>query len=63
MFIAQAMKSANSVDPSKVNAALHAMTYQGVVGSYAYDKAGNLKQTTVTVYTFKNGALAPLASY
>jgi branched-chain amino acid transport system substrate-binding protein len=63
MFIAQAMKNANSVDPAKVNAALHSMTYQGVVGSYAYDKAGNLKQTTVTVYTFKNGALAPLASY
>jgi branched-chain amino acid transport system substrate-binding protein len=63
MFIAQAMKNANSIDPSKVNAALHSMTYQGVVGSYAYDKAGNLKQTTVTVYTFKNGALAPLASY
>ncbi|MGZ5203166.1 MAG: branched-chain amino acid ABC transporter substrate-binding protein [Telluria sp.] len=63
MFIAQAMKNANSVDPAKVNAALHSMTYQGVVGSYAYDNAGNLKQTTVTVYTFKNGALAPLASY
>jgi ABC-type branched-subunit amino acid transport system substrate-binding protein len=63
MFIAQAMKSANSVDPVKVNAALHASTHQGVVGSYSYDAAGNLKQTTVTVYTFKNGALAPLASY
>jgi ABC-type branched-subunit amino acid transport system substrate-binding protein len=63
MFIAQAMKNANSVEPAKVNAALHSMTHQGVVGSYAYDKAGNLKQTTVTVYTFNNGALAPLASY
>jgi ABC-type branched-subunit amino acid transport system substrate-binding protein len=63
MFIAQAMKNANTVDPAKVNAALHSMTYQGVVGTYAYDNAGNLKQTTVTVYTFKNGALAPLASY
>jgi ABC-type branched-subunit amino acid transport system substrate-binding protein len=63
MFIAQAMKSANSVDPAKVNAALRSSTYQGVVGSYAYDATGNLKQTTVTVYTFKNGALAPLASY
>jgi ABC-type branched-subunit amino acid transport system substrate-binding protein len=63
MFIAHAMKSANSVDPAKVNAAMRSTSYQGVVGTYAYDPAGNLKKTTVTVYTFKNGALAPLASY
>jgi branched-chain amino acid transport system substrate-binding protein len=63
MFIADSMKRADSVDPVKVNAALRTGTHQGVVGSYAYDSAGNLKQTTVTVYTFKNGALAPLASY
>jgi ABC-type branched-subunit amino acid transport system substrate-binding protein len=63
MFIAKAMQQANSVDAAKVNAALHSMSYQGVVGSYSYDAAGNLKKTAVTVYTFKNGALAPLASY
>jgi ABC-type branched-subunit amino acid transport system substrate-binding protein len=63
MFIAHAMKSANSIDPAKVNAAMRSTSYQGVVGTYAYDPAGNLKKTTVTVYTFKNGALAPLASY
>jgi len=63
MFIAQAIKSANSVDPQAVGAALHALSHQGVVGNYAFDAAGNLKKTTVTVYTFKNGALSPLASY
>ncbi|GAB3440344.1 branched-chain amino acid ABC transporter substrate-binding protein [Massilia solisilvae] len=63
MFIAQSMKTANSVEPAKVNAALRSGSYQGVVGTYAYDPAGNLKKTTVTVYTFKNGALSPLASY
>jgi branched-chain amino acid transport system substrate-binding protein len=63
MFIGQAMKGANSVDPARVNAALHSTSHQGVVGNYAYDEAGNLKKTSVTVYTFKNGALAPLASY
>ena len=62
-FIAQAMKSANSVDPAKVGAAMHTISYQGVVGAYGYDPKGNLKKTTVTVYTFKNGALTPLASY
>lgn len=63
LFIAQAMKATNSLDPSVVGAALHASSYKGVVGSYAYDEAGNLKQGAVTVYTFKNGAPVPLASY
>ena len=62
-FIAHAMKSANSVDAAKVGAAMHDISYQGVVGTYGYDPKGNLKKTTVTVYTFKNGALTPLASY
>lgn len=63
MFIGQAIKSANSADPAAVNAVLHSASHQGVVGTYGYDAAGNLKKTTVTVYTFRNGALAPLASY
>jgi ABC-type branched-subunit amino acid transport system substrate-binding protein len=57
------MKSAKSIDADKVGAAMHAISYQGVVGTYGYDPKGNLKKTTVTVYTFKNGVLSPLASY
>ncbi|MCS0591110.1 branched-chain amino acid ABC transporter substrate-binding protein [Massilia norwichensis] len=63
MFIAQAIKSANAVDAAAVSKHLHAMSYQGVAGTYGYDANGNLKKTAVTVYTFKGGALAPLASY
>jgi ABC-type branched-subunit amino acid transport system substrate-binding protein len=63
MFIAQAMKNANTVDASAVSKLLHTMNYQGVAGAYGYDAGGNLKKTAVTVYTFKGGALAPLASY
>jgi len=63
MFIAQAIKSANTVDAAAVSKALHSMSYQGVAGTYGYDAGGNLKKTAVTVYTFKGGALAPLASY
>ena len=63
MFIAQAMKAANSTDPSVVSAIMHNSSYKGVVGNYAYDDKGNMKQSTVTVYTFKNGAPAALASY
>ncbi len=63
MFIAQAMKATNSIDPSVVGTALHATSYKGVVGNYAYDAAGNMKQSAVTVYSFKNGVPTPLASY
>ena len=63
MFMAQAMKAANSTDPSVVGAAMHNSSYKGVVGTYAYDAAGNMKQSAVTVYTFKNGAPVALASY
>lgn len=63
MFIAQAIRATNSTDPSVVGAALHSTTYKGVVGNYAYDDSGNMKKSTVTIYTFRNGALAPLASY
>ena len=63
MFIAQAMKSTNSTDPSVVATAMHATSYKGIVGDYAYDAAGNMKKSAVTVYTFKNGAPAPLATY
>ncbi|MGO4479077.1 branched-chain amino acid ABC transporter substrate-binding protein [Massilia sp. 2TAF26] len=63
MFIAQAIKNANTVDAAAVSKLLHTMSYQGVAGTYGYDPSGNLKKTAVTVYTFKNGALAPLATY
>ena len=63
MFIAEAMKAANSTAPAAVAQQLRTLSYQGVVGTYGYDDKGNLKKTAVTVYTFKNGALAPLASY
>jgi len=63
MFIAQAMKAANTTDAAAVGKQLHTMTYQGVAGTYGYDASGNLKKTAVTVYTFKGGQLAPLANY
>ena len=61
MFIAQAMKTANSVDPAAVAPVMHSQTYKGVVGTYSYDPAGNMKQSAVTIYTFKNGAPVPVS--
>ena len=63
MFIARAIKDAGAVDAAAVGKTLHSGSYQGVAGTYGYDASGNLKKTVVTVYTFKGGQLAPLASY
>jgi ABC-type branched-subunit amino acid transport system substrate-binding protein len=63
MFIAQAIRSTNSVDPSVVAVAMHNISQKGVVGTYSYDAAGNLKSSSVTIYTFKDGVPVPLASY
>ncbi|MDL2354750.1 MAG: branched-chain amino acid ABC transporter substrate-binding protein [Pseudomonadota bacterium] len=62
MFIAQAIGATGSTDPSVVATALHSMRHQGVVGPYAYDEAGNLKTSSVTIYTFKDGLPVPLAN-
>ena len=63
MFIASAMAAVKSVEVDAVGAYLYRTTYQGVVGNYAYDAKGNMKQSAVTVYTFKHGEPLPLASY
>ncbi|MCG2584813.1 branched-chain amino acid ABC transporter substrate-binding protein [Massilia sp. TS11] len=61
MFIAEAMKQVNSVEPAVVGAAMHSMSYKGVSGAIGFDEAGNMKTSAVTVYTFKNGEPVPLA--
>lgn len=61
MFIAQAMKAANSTDPAVVSQKMHTQSWRGVVGTYAYDPAGNMKQSAVTIYTFKDGAPVPVS--
>ncbi len=63
MFIAASMKTTNSVDSAVVGAQLHKASYKGVMATYAYDEMGNMRQSAVTVYTFKNGEPVPLASY
>jgi ABC-type branched-subunit amino acid transport system substrate-binding protein len=63
MFLAQAIQAAKSTRPAAVNAALRSGSYQGVAGGYAYDAAGNLKQSAVTIYTFRKGEPVPLATY
>ena len=63
MFVAQAMSKAGSVEPEKVSMEMRKGSYKGVAANYAYDDKGNMKQAPITVFTFKNTQLAPLASY
>ena len=63
MLYAQGMQKSASVDPQKVGAAISAGTYQGVTGSYAFDARGDMKESPVTIYTFKGGQPVPLSSY
>ena len=63
MFVAQSMSKAGSVEPEKVSMEMRKSSYKGVAANYAYDDKGNMKQAPITVFTFKNTQLAPLASY
>ncbi|WP_194722894.1 branched-chain amino acid ABC transporter substrate-binding protein [Noviherbaspirillum malthae] len=63
MLYADAMKKADSVDPAKVNAAVRQNSYKGVAGTYAFDEKGNMKESPVTIFTFKNQQPVPLTSY
>ena len=63
MFVAQAMSKAGSIEPEKVSMEMRKGSYKGVAANYAYDDKGNMKQAPITVFTFKNTQLAPLASY
>ena len=60
---AEAMKKAGSLETAKVGEEIHKGTYKGVAGTYAFDDKGNMQSSPVTVFTFKNGQPAPLASY
>jgi ABC-type branched-subunit amino acid transport system substrate-binding protein len=62
-FLAHAMRATNSTDPSVVATAMRASEYDGIAGSYAYDEAGNLKLSKVTLFGFRAGVPAAVATY
>ena len=62
-FIAEAMQKAGATDVAKVGAEMYKLTHKGVAGTYSYDDKGNMKQSPVTVYTFKRGLPFPLTIY
>ncbi len=52
--IYDAMKRANSVERTKVLAAMSVTQYDGVIGKISFDPRGDLKDAAITIYQFKD---------
>ena len=50
-----AMQKANSTDPKKYLPELAKIQYDGVTGKIAFDQRGDIKDGSLTLYTFKGG--------
>lgn len=55
MVMAEAMKKANSADPQKYLPVLAKIKYRGVTGPIEFDAKGDIKNGTLTLYTYKGG--------
>ncbi|MYN09081.1 branched-chain amino acid ABC transporter substrate-binding protein [Pseudoduganella aquatica] len=55
MVIAQAMTDAKSSDPAKYLPYLANIKYQGVTGLIAFDSKGDIKDGSLTLFTYRNG--------
>jgi branched-chain amino acid transport system substrate-binding protein len=55
MVMVAAMQKANSVEPKKYLPVLAKIHYKGVTGPIEFDKKGDMKEGTLTLYTFRDG--------
>jgi len=55
MVMAQAMMDAKSADPAKYLPYLANIKYQGVTGLIAFDSKGDIKDGSLTLFTYRNG--------
>ncbi len=61
MTMAEAMKKADSAEPAKYLPELAKIQYKGVTGPIAFDSKGDIKNGTLTIYTYKGGKREQLA--
>jgi branched-chain amino acid transport system substrate-binding protein len=61
MTMADAMQKAGSAEPAKYLPVLAKIHHQGVTGMIAFDKKGDIKDGTLTLYTYKGGKRELLA--
>ena len=55
MTMVEAMQKANSADPKKYLPELAKIHHKGVTGMIAFDAKGDIKDGTLTLYTYKDG--------
>ncbi len=55
MVMVDAMRKAGSADPAKYLPELAKISYKGVTGNIAFDAKGDIKDGTLTLYTYKDG--------
>lgn len=56
-----AMVKANSADPKRYLPELAKITHEGVTGTIAFDDKGDIRNGSLTLYTYRNGQKARLA--
>jgi branched-chain amino acid transport system substrate-binding protein len=61
MVLADAMVKAGSAAPAKYLPAVAKTSYKGVTGAIAFDQYGDIRDGTLTLYTFKGGHRTVLA--
>jgi branched-chain amino acid transport system substrate-binding protein len=60
-MLIEAMKKADSADPAKYLPVLAKLEYAGSTGKIAFDDKGDRKDAEMTIFTMKDGKLAPIA--
>jgi branched-chain amino acid transport system substrate-binding protein len=61
MVMVEAMKKAGSAEPAKYLPELAKISYKGVTGNISFDPKGDIKDGTLTLYTYKGGKRVQLA--
>jgi len=60
-LLIEAMKKANSADPAKYLPELAKSNFKGSTGQISFDEKGDRKDAEMTIFTMKDGKLAPIA--
>ncbi len=61
MVMVESMKKAGSAEPAKYLPELAKIHYKGVTGNIAFDAKGDIKDGTLTLYTYKGGKRQQIA--
>ncbi len=60
-LLIEAMRKAGSAEPAKYLPELHKISYMGATGRIEFDAKGDRKDAEITIFSMKNGKIAPIA--